>query len=99
MVLFMVWGGDEGIGVVVLMLLLMLLLLAVACVLLLAPLGVAWWLPKFVVLAAQEEDSASTSEEVLGRCDRIDCLRYIGGVSAGAGKSCGEDETETKSEA
>lgn len=96
MVRFIVWGGDEGIGVVVL-----LVLLAVACVLLvvvLALLGVEW-LPKFVVLAAQEEDSASTSEEVLGRCDRIDCLRYIGGVSAGAGKSCGEDETETKSEA
>jgi len=98
MVRFMVCGGDEGIGVVVV------LLLAVACVLLLlvlvvlALLGVEW-LPKFGVLAAQEEDSASTSEEVLGRCDRIDCLRYIGGVSAGAGKSCGEDETETKSEA
>lgn len=86
------------------MVVLLLVVLAVACVLLLllvvvlALLGVEW-LPKFVVLAAQEEDSASTSEEVLGRCDRMDCLRYIGGVSAGAGKSCGEDETETKSEA
>jgi hypothetical protein len=74
MVRFMVWGGDEGMGLV-------LLLLAV------------------MVVLAVEEDSASTSEEVFGRCDRMDCLRYIGWVSAGAGRSCGEDETETKSEA
>jgi hypothetical protein len=29
---------------------------------------------------AEAVSLSSTSEEVLGRCDRMDCLRYIGGA-------------------
>jgi hypothetical protein len=56
-------------------------------------------LVKALFWAAAAEDSASTSDEVLGRCDRIDCLRYIGWMEAEATRSCGEGETETKSKA
>jgi hypothetical protein len=51
----------------------------------------SWWLfvkvcerVRFIAGGVGWEEEAlslsSTSEEVLGRCDRMDCLRYIGGV-------------------
>ena len=47
-----------------------------------------------ILLDDEDEDASSTSEEVLGRCDRVDCLRYIGcAAGKGAPKSCGECKT------